>query len=120
MKMISLKTKMVAMNGVSVLMEANVETEVPARLVDRAIDLGCIPADSYTPAKSKKPVEVEEKAEDTRELAIVKAIKTLVEEADPSHFGKDGTPKVRAVEKILGYDITAAERDSAWDTFQED
>jgi hypothetical protein len=43
----------------------------------------------------------------------------LIEEANPMDFSRDGTPKVRSIERILGYDITAAERDSAWATFQE-
>ncbi len=117
MKMISLNTKMVAMNGCAVLMEANIATDVPTRLVDAAIASGCIPADSYTPTKAVV-VEVEE--EDSRGDAITDAINTLVGLADPADFGKDGTPKVRAVEKILGYDISAAERDAAWDNFHKE
>jgi len=81
MKMISLNTKMVAMNGCAVLMEANIATDVPTRLVDAAIASGCIPADSYTPTKAVV-VEVEE--EDSRGDAITDAINTLVGLADPA------------------------------------
>jgi hypothetical protein len=120
MLMISLKTKMVAMNGCAVLMEANVPTEMPARLVDTAIEKGCIPANSYTPA-NEAPVEPEEAtAEDTRGADILAAVSTVVEEGIPANFGKDGTPKVKAVEKVLGYDISAAERDVAWEVIHED
>ena len=119
MLMISLKTKMVAMNGCAVLMEANVPTEMPERLVEVAIEKGCIPADSYSP-KQEAPVEPEETATETRGADILAAVSAVVEEGIPDNFGKDGTPKVKAVEKVLGYDISAAERDAAWEVIHED
>jgi uncharacterized protein YifE (UPF0438 family) len=53
---------------------------------------------------------------DTAELidAIVDAIADL----DSESFGKDGKPNVKAIEAVLGRDITAADRDQAWATYQ--
>ena len=42
--------------------------------------------------------------------AIKKAIKAL----DEADFGSNGKPKVKAIEGVLGYDITAKQRDEAW------
>lgn len=47
--------------------------------------------------------------------AIVDAIGDL----SPESFGKDGKPNVKAIESMLGHDITAADRDKAWGVYQE-
>lgn len=43
---------------------------------------------------------------------------TTIEEAiallSKDDYSQSGKPKVRAIESILGYDITAAQRDEAW------
>ena len=97
MKLVSPILQMVALNGVAIRMEAGVEMEVRESLVESALALGEAPKSSNT----------------------LDAMALLIEEANPMDFSRDGTPKVRSIERILGYDITAAERDSAWATFQE-
>lgn len=48
---------------------------------------------------------------------IVEAITGL----DPAKdYGKNGKPNVEAIEALLGADITAAQRDQAWDIFQKE
>jgi hypothetical protein len=48
---------------------------------------------------------------------IVEAIAGL----DPTKdYGKNGKPNVEAIEALLGVDITAAQRDQAWDIFRQD
>ena len=42
------------------------------------------------------------------------AISTLIDAGRASDFTKSGKPRVRAIEKLLGYDITAAQRNAAW------
>lgn len=54
---------------------------------------------------SKQEDDVEERLQ-----KIVAAIKQL----KPEDFTQAGPPKVEAIEKILGFDINAAERDEAW------
>lgn len=46
--------------------------------------------------------------------AIIDAIGDL----SPDLFGKDGKPNVKAIESVLEHDITAADRDKAWDAYQ--
>lgn len=48
---------------------------------------------------------------------IVEAISGL----DPAKdYGKNGKPNVEAIEALLGADITATQRDQAWEIFQKD
>ncbi len=48
---------------------------------------------------------------------IVEAISGL----DPAKdYGKNGKPNVDAIQALLGADITAAQRDQAWDVFQKE
>lgn len=48
---------------------------------------------------------------------IVEAIAGL----DPAKdYGKNGKPNVEAIEALLGADITAAQRDQAWDIIQKE
>jgi hypothetical protein len=37
-----------------------------------------------------------------------------LDEGDEKNFTSMGDPKVKPIERVLGYDITAAERDAAW------
>jgi len=46
---------------------------------------------------------------------ITDAIKTL----NPEDFTGGGKPKVEALEAALGFDISAQERDDAWQTYRE-
>jgi len=114
MKLVSPTTQMIAVNGIAIRMESGVEQDVRDLLVETAISQGCTKVGARIRAKTK-PVEETQPAA----TPIVDAIGLLVEEGNPKNFGRDGTPKVRAVETLLGYDISAADRDVAWDIFQE-
>lgn len=61
-----------------------------------------------TPAGGKPAPTIED---------IVEAISGL----DPTKdYGKNGKPNVEAIEALLGADITAQQRDQAWEIFQKD
>ena len=50
---------------------------------------------------------------DERTTAVMEAISTL--DADnAAHFNAVGKPRVRAIEAVTGFDITAKERNKAW------
>lgn len=53
-----------------------------------------------------------------RDEAVVQAINALNRDSDRD-FTKEGVPRVEAISGLLGYEITAAERTSAWDTVME-
>ena len=112
MLLVSHTTQMVALNGIAIRMEAGIEQDVRESLVEAALALGCTKVGARIRATSK-PIK------DLQTNPVVDAVTLLVEEANPKDFGRDGTPKVRSVERILGYDISAADRDVAWNTFQE-
>jgi hypothetical protein len=112
MLLVSPILQMVALNGVAIRMEAGVEMEVRESLVESALASGCTKVGAPIRAKSKV-------VEAPKSSNTLDAMALLIEEANPMDFSRDGTPKVRSIERILGYDITAAERDSAWATFQE-
>ena len=50
-----------------------------------------------------------------RETEISNAVNMLLEENDASKLIASGAPSVEAVEALLGFDITSAERDLAYD-----
>lgn len=53
-----------------------------------------------------------------KRIAIKQAI-ALLDVRNPSHFTKSGAPSVEAIERLLGYDISSAERDAAWCEIEE-
>ncbi len=77
-----------------------------ARLIGRGF-VSAIEQEKPTPAKTAAP-SIED---------IVEAIAGL----DPTKdYGKNGKPNVEAIEALLGVDITAAQRDQAWDVFRQE
>jgi len=50
-----------------------------------------------------------------REAEILDAVDILVDENDKSKLIASGAPSVEALEDLLGYDITSAERDTAYE-----
>lgn len=66
-------------------------------------------------AGQEKPTPVKDAAPSIED--IVEAISGL----DPTKdYGKNGKPNVEAIEALLGVDITAAQRDQAWDIFRQE
>ncbi len=61
---------------------------------------------------------------EARTAAVVKpvdlqdAIMDAIADLEPDSFGKDGKPAVKAIEAVLGQDITATDRDRAWAAYQ--
>jgi hypothetical protein len=51
---------------------------------------------------------------------IVDAIKLVMMTGDNSKLTGGGSPRVKAVEEILGQDITRGQLDEAWDTYQDE
>jgi hypothetical protein len=52
------------------------------------------------------------------EDALVEAIVDAIADLPPDAFGKDGKPNVKAIELVLGQNISAADRDKGWILFQ--
>jgi hypothetical protein len=108
--------------GQSAWFEAGVAQEVPPPLVDECIAAGAYPVGSKKTAKTAavKEVVIDEVSDEDRTMEIVSAIEQLIEEGDTKAFSKNtGEPKVRSLEKVLGYDITPEQRDVAWAELSE-
>ncbi|MFL0805524.1 MAG: hypothetical protein K6L81_17555 [Agarilytica sp.] len=58
------------------------------------------------------PVSVTETSE------LINAVVDAIDDLEPGAFGKDGKPGVKALEKLLGEEVTACDRDQAWDKYQ--
>lgn len=73
-------------------------------------------AASQAPEAPEPPVKPTGKDLDA---ALAGVIKTL-DLKDPEPWTGTGAPSVAVLEKILGYDVTAAERDAAWDAVRKE
>jgi hypothetical protein len=105
MKLVSTKRITVpSLSGAIILFNPGQPIEVDECDVPACKDRGCIPAD-----KVQAVVETLDRNEE-----IAAAIQTLLDEGDEKNFTSMGDPKVKPIERVLGYDITAAERDAAW------
>lgn len=109
MKLVSQKRVTVpSLNGSIILFLPGQPVEVEERDVPACKDRGCVPAD-----KVQAVVETLDRIDE-----ITNAIQLLLDEGDEKNFTSLGDPKVKPIERILGYDITADERDQAWGTIQ--
>jgi hypothetical protein len=117
--MISETDLFVAYNGPSARFTAGVERFVRDSLVDVALANGALLSENHAGRKAQYVPDVQAASED-RDGEIQNAIETLQESGANSAFGADGKPKVRRVEKILGYNIDAADRDRVWDAMNAD
>ena len=110
-----------SLTGQSAWFEAGVAREVPPPLVDECIAMGAYPVGEKKPTQKPavEAIEVDEVSSEDRTMEIITAIEQLVEQGDIKAFSKTGDPKVRSLEKILGYDITSEQRDIAWAEISE-
>lgn len=109
MKLVSQKRVSVpSLNGSIILFLPGQPVEVEDRDVRACKDRGCVPAN-----KVESVVQTLDRIDE-----ITSAIQLLLDEGDEKNFTSLGDPKVKPIERVLGYDITAEERDQAWDAMQ--
>lgn len=98
--------------GVSALFHKGVPRPLRPSLVDLAISQGVVEYTAGIAADldaKAAPVNTELKE------AIREAIDSLIDSGTGDDFGTDGKPKVRSLERVMGQNISAADRDSVWD-----
>ena len=61
----------------------------------------------------------EASSEEDRSADIRAAIEQLQEDGGDDAFTAAGKPQVDAIEAIVGYDVTAQERDAVWESMSE-
>jgi hypothetical protein len=103
--------------GGAVLFQAGVPREIGDEMGLAAMQLGAKEYnDKYVEeveAEVATFVEIADTA-DTEE-DVVTALRKLIEEADPSTFKADGTPKAQTVNKLVGRTVRTDEREAAWE-----
>lgn len=86
-------------------------TELPVQFRKEAIARGCVPVGINTEGEPPK-------REPSRDELVAAGIEKLLESDEEDAFGKDGKPAVAALSKVVGFSITAADRDAAWEKFE--
>lgn len=109
MKLVSQKRVSVpSLNGSIILFLPGQPVDVEERDVRACKDRGCVSFD-----KVEAITETLDRVEE-----IASAIQLLLDEGDEKNFTSMGDPKVKPIESVLGYSITAEERDQAWAAIQ--
>lgn len=103
--------------GLSVRFKKGEPTHVPSPMVAEAMERGAVPADGKAP-EFEAEVVVAAPAGDERAALILEAVRELVAKNDADDFGGNGAPKVRSVERELGFDVDQAEVKTTWKQFQ--
>lgn len=103
-----------------------VEQPVPVHLLPKLRNMGCLEIDDSDVSKAQIQEAVQEKADEAHKnetptkpsdpdelaVAIQKAAAALDPE-DEKNFTRSGAPDCRQLNKLLGYSVTAQERDAA-------
>lgn len=87
-------------------------TAIPMMFRKAAIAAGCGIVGIEEPAPVKQDQE-------TRQGLIVKAIAEIVEVGSAGDLEGDGRPKIDAVKKVAGFNVTKKQFDDAWGVFIE-
>lgn len=110
-----------SLDGYSLRFEPGVPVNVPnfKHTIGAVQAAGCVPADEVQVRIKTSTVEEASEAEQAaRQAQIIAAIGVLVDKKDPIDFNRSGSPQVRSIETIVGFDISNTERDKAWKAYQ--
>jgi len=103
-------------HGHAIAFVANEPVRVPYPVIDEAIALGAVFANSED-QKVLAPEEKELKTPDLgfeREQKIYDAMISLANENDPEKFTPGGRPKLKVLTEMVGYDVDQKECQTLW------
>ena len=101
--------------GRSVGFKKGIETWVPPMIHAEAMKYGAVPVDPKEDLEMEKaPERPKVITNEDRHEALLKACKYLKEVNDGDDFGANALPKVKALNAVVGFDVSAQERDKAW------
>ena len=86
-------------------------TPIPVRFRKEALAKGCAPVGV--------DIEEEEELTATKSELILKAVEAVIERNDADEVDSNGRPKLAAVKKEAGFNVTKAELDTAFDDFEK-
>jgi hypothetical protein len=107
--------------GHTIVFKKDEPTWVPREIEAEAMAIGAVPVDGEVhvtevdenPAKNAGPDDVIERKE-----KIKTAIKQIVSANQRNDFSASGSPKVPALNRVLGFEVDAHERDVIWTEFK--
>lgn len=103
--------------GLSVEFKKGVPTHVPPELYNEAVAIGAVPEDEIQdekPAvKTNEPTDPNKRKED-----IFAAFDMLALRNERTDFTAGGAPRDQVLESILGWKLSAKERDALWTEFK--
>jgi len=95
--------------------EEGVPTHVPPHMEKEVIAIGAVRAEGDTPKVLEPETKLPEiPVGDDRESEIKAAFDLLIERNDSNDFTGQGVPTVKAVEKIVGFDVDRKELVELW------
>lgn len=100
--------------------DAPVAPSAPGALTEPVVPAAPVtpaPADNH--ANLQGPVDAETPASQAVDVAAAGIAIRALTPGNPEHWTKAGKPRVRALEAQLGFDISAADRDAAWQEIQD-
>lgn len=97
------KVRISSLSGHCITIEPGKPQEVPEVMHAEVYAAGCVPVDSTSNDEPSVP-----QGED-RASSVMDAIHELIASDNADNFKKDGSPKVAAVEEVVGFAVTAAE-----------
>lgn len=86
-------------------------TPIPVRFRKEALGQGCLPVGM--------DVEEQEEEGDDKPSLILKAVEAVIERNDADEVDANGRPKLAAVKKQAGFNVTKVELDAAFDDFKK-
>lgn len=101
--------------GHSIPFKTGEEQWVPPECHAEAMKYGAVPVDKDVDLELEPaPVRPKAVTGQDRDEALFDAVKYLKQTNEADNFGANGLPKVKAVASIVGFDVSGAERDGAW------
>jgi hypothetical protein len=86
-------------------------TEIPVRFRKEALAKGCAPVGV--------DIDEDEEQGDTKSDLILKAVEAVIDRNDSDEVDANGRPKLAAVKKQAGMNVTKVELDAAFDAFEK-
>lgn len=108
--------------GHTVEFAKNVPTHVPKECWPAVQAAGAVPVDQEAVAaeQARKPKDTAPDDPSERKLLVRAAFEQMVAANKREDFTGSGTPQIKAIEKIVGFEIDAKERDVLWLEFQQE
>ena len=109
-------TQVIAVNGVSARFTAGVHRPVRPSLVHACLAAGVRPVgdEAEPPTPDLPSVEFD----GDRQAAIVEAINVIMADGAKNSFTANGSIRMNVLEKQLGFDVSAEERDAAMESIK--